>query len=352
MGAEVSMSAGDPQRLRLLVTGGAGFIGSHFVRYALRSRAGWDIITLDKLTYAGNQANLTEFGPEGVAARHRFVHGDIGDADLVTKLLGEGIDVIVNLAAESHVDRSILDPSPFLETNVVGTGVLLAAGRHEKVRRFVHVSTDEVYGPAPAGTAFTEDGRLQSTSPYAASKASADVLGLAFFRTYGVPVVIGRSTNNYGPCQYPEKFIPQVITSALENEPIPIYGDGQQIRDWIFVEDHCEALCRLVESGVPGEIYNIAGGASLTNWDLAVRLLQMLDRPTSLLRCVTDRPAHDRRYALDDQKIRATLGYHPQWTLERGLAATVAWYTQRADWWRSIKRGEYRAFHEAWYSGR
>ena len=346
------MSGDGADGLRLLVTGGAGFIGSHFVRYALRTRAGWDIVTLDTLTYAGNPANLADLESEGSATRHRFVRGDIGDADLVTGLLDGGIDVIVNLAAESHVDRSILDPAPFLQTNVVGTEVLLAAGRQQGVRRFVQVSTDEVYGPAPPGTAFPEDAHLQATSPYAASKAAADLLGLAFFRTYGVPVVIGRSTNNYGPFQYPEKFVPQVITNALEHEPIPIYGDGQQVRDWIFVEDHCEALCRLVEAGVPGEVYNIAGGASLTNWDLAARLLQMLDRPASLLRSVKDRPAHDRRYALDDQKIRTSLGYRPQWTLDRGLAATVAWYTQRSDWWRSIKRGEYRAFHEAWYTNR
>ena len=340
------------QRLRLLVTGGAGFIGSHFVRHALRTRAGWDIVTLDKLTYAGNAANLTDLEAEGLAARHRFVQGDIVDADLVTRLLGGGIDTVVNLAAESHVDRSILDSAPFLRTNVVGTEVLLVACRQVAVQRFIQVSTDEVYGPAPVGTAFTEEGHLRATSPYAASKAAADLLALAFFRTYGVPAVIGRSTNNYGPFQHPEKFIPQVITNALESEPIPIYGDGQQVRDWIFVEDHCEAVCRLVEAGVPGEIYNIAGGASLTNWDLAVRLLGMLDRPASLLRSVTDRPAHDHRYALDDQKIRTALGYRPAWTLERGLNATVAWYSQRPDWWQSIKRGEYRAFHEAWYSNR
>jgi dTDP-glucose 4,6-dehydratase len=343
VGADVSMIAA--QRLRLLVTGGAGFIGSHFVRHALRTRAGWDIVTLDKLTYAGNAANLTALEAEGLAARHRFVRGDIGDADLVTRLLGGGIDTVVNLAAESHVDRSILDSAPFLRTNVVGTEVLLAACRQVAVQRFVQVSTDEVYGPAPVGTAFTEEGHLRATSPYAASKAAADLLVLAFFRTYGVPAVIGRSTNNYGPFQHPEKFIPQVITNALESEPIPIYGDGQQVRDWIFVEDHCEALCRLVE-GVPGEIYTRRRCESTS---------PPIVRPAgcSTVRPAVERdrrPAHHHRYALDDQKIRTALGYRPAWTLERGHA--TSWYSQRPDWWQPIKRGEYRAFHEAWYSNR
>jgi dTDP-glucose 4,6-dehydratase len=230
--------------------------------------------------------------------------------------------------------------------------VLLAACRQTGVGRFVQVSTDEVYGPAPAGTAFDEEAGLHPTSPYAASKAAADLLSLSFFKTHGVPVVIGRSTNNYGPCQHPEKFIPQVVTNALSSAPIPIYGDGRQVRDWLFVEDHCEALCRLVEDGVPGEIYNIAGGESLANRDLAARLLRLLDRPESLLRFVTDRPGHDERYALDDRKIRAALGYRPAWSLERGLSVTVAWYEQRSEWWRSIKRGEYRASEEAWRSKR
>lgn len=346
------MTTETARRMRLLVTGGAGFVGSRFVVHALRSRPGWSIVTLDALTYAGNAANLSDVESAGLTARHRFVRGDIGDAALVTGLLRDGVDVVVNLAAESHVDRSILDPTPFLQTNVVGTGVLLAACRQTGVKRFVQVSTDEVYGAAPAGVAFTEEAGLHPSSPYAASKAAADHLSLAFFKTYGVPVVIGRSTNNYGPCQHPEKFIPQVITNALSNDPIPIYGDGRQVRDWLFVEDHCEALCRLVEDGVPGEIYNIAGGASLTNRDLAARLLRLLDRPESLLRFVTDRPAHDHRYALEDRKIRDTLGYRPGWSVERGLAVTVGWYAERPDWWRSIKRGEYRAFREAWYANR
>lgn len=344
--------AGASPGLHLLVTGGMGFIGSNFVRYALRSRPGWSITNLDKLTYAGNPANLAdlEVGDEG--ARYRHVRGDIADADLVSRLCGDGVDVVVNFAAESHVDRSILDAAPFLQTNVLGTGVLLDAGRRVGVRRFVHVSTDEVYGPAPDGVAFTEEAPLHPTSPYAASKAAADLLCLAFHRTHGVPVVIVRATNNYGPYQYPEKFIPLVITNALENTPVPIYGDGQQVRDWLYAEDHCEALCRLVEAGVPGEVYNVAGGASLTNQDLAVRLLQLLDRPMSLLRHVADRPAHDRRYALDDGKLRTALGYAPQETLDRGLAATVRWYVNHPHWWQPIKSGEFRAFYEAWYSRR
>ncbi len=338
--------------LRLLVTGGMGFIGSNFVRYAMRTRMHWTVLNLDKLTYAGNPANLADVEAAAGGTRYRFVHGDIADAALVAQLVEEGVDAVVNFAAESHVDRSILDASPFLHTNVVGTEVLLDAARRAGVRQFVQVSTDEVYGPTPEGTVFAEDAALRPSSPYAASKAAADLLCLAFHRTYGVPVVIGRCTNNFGPHQYPEKFIPLIITHALEDEPIPLYGDGRQVRDWLHVEDHCEALCRLVEAGVPGETYNVAGVQSLTNYDLAVRLLDLLGKPRSLVRLVADRPAHDRRYALDDGKLRTALAYAPTWSFEAALAATVEWYRTHPEWWRPLTQGEFRTFYDAWYSRR
>ncbi len=345
----MSPNAAGPSALRLLVAGGMGFIGSNFVRHALRTRRHWTILNLDRLTYAGNPANLADVGAaEG--ARYRFVRGDIADAALVAQHLHEDVDVVINFAAESHVDRSILDSSPFLHTNVVGTEVLLNAARRAGIRQFVQVSTDEVYGPAPPHGAFSEEEPLRPTSPYAASKAAADLLCLAFYRTYGVPVIIGRCTNNYGPYQYPEKFIPLIITHALQDEPIPLYGDGQQVRDWLYVEDHCEALCRLVEAGVPGEIYNVAGVQSLTNYDLIVRLLGLLGKPRSLIRPVADRPAHDRRYALDDAKLRTTLAYTPTWSFEAGLAATVEWYCAHPEWWRPLTQGEFRMFYDAWYS--
>ncbi len=710
----------DPPATRLLATGGMGFIGSHFVRYALRTRPHWTVLNLDKLTYAGNPANLADVEAAYGGTRYRFVRGDIADAGLVARLISEGIDVVLNFAAESHVDRSILDASPFLQTNVAGVGVLLEAARRMDVRRFVQVScfdeqtraftrdglkhhselvpgdevlslhhetgkiawapiqkviiqayegemievkgrrvdllvtpnhrmltegnrsgrvrvmdasalaswsmvrlprgywrgvdpglslagrpvfdvdlfyviglfigdgflgyqerkrysrsglsraeylrlgrdretgrftvvaergtreqvvmrshriffdvpeadpcrprleealrrlgetphgqrgkagehvyvtsqslsailetcgkharnkripqwameaprealealfeglvdsdgtwrrgggavfhtvstglvndvieicaklgfgstvgrrhtegqingrhivgdawwvsisktrrfylrrqmrrvsyrgnvwcavvpeaktllverngrcvfsgnTDEVYGPTPERTVFDEDAALRPSSPYAASKAAADLLCLAFHRTYGVPVIIGRCTNNYGPYQYPEKFIPLIITHALEDEPIPLYGDGQQVRDWLYVEDHCEVLCRLVEAGVPGEIYNVAGVRSPTNYDLAARLLGLLGRPLSLLRSVADRPAHDRCYALDDSKVRTGLGFIPRWSFEAGLVATVEWYREHPEWWRPLKHGEFRTFFDAWYSPR
>jgi dTDP-glucose 4,6-dehydratase len=329
-----------------------GFIGSNFIRHVLRTRPGWTVLNLDKLTYAGNPANLADVERDASGSRYRFVRGDICDAPLVGRVMQDGVDVIVNLAAESHVDRSIMDPSPFLQTNVVGTQVLLDAARGARVRRFVHASTDEVYGPTPPGAAFAEDAPLRPSSPYAASKAAADLLCQACFRTYGLPVVIGRCTNNYGPFQYPEKFIPLVITRALDGEPIPIYGDGQQVRDWLHVEDHCEAICRMVERGTPGDIYNVAAGGGRANRDLAERLLALVQRPTSLLRAVGDRPGHDRRYALDDAKIRSTLGYAPRHTLDDGLAATVGWYQTHASWWRPLKTGEFRQFYDTWYARR
>jgi dTDP-glucose 4,6-dehydratase len=329
-----------------------GFIGSNFVRYALRTRPAWTVVNLDRLTYAGNPANLSDLDQSPLGQRYRFVRGDICDAPLVARLVGEGVDAIVNFAAESHVDRSILDPGPFFQTNVVGTQVLLEAARRSRVPRFVQVSTDEVYGPAPPRIAFAEDAPLRPSSPYAASKAAADLLCQAYFRTYGVPAIIDRCTNNYGPFQYPEKFIPLVITQAIDGNAVPIYGDGRQERDWLHVEDHCEAVCRLVEAGEPGQAYNVAAGGGLANRDLAERLLALVHRPVSLLRSVEDRPGHDRRYALDDTKIRSTLGYAPRHTLDEGLAATVQWYLAHPTWWRPIKSGEFRRFYETWYTRR
>jgi dTDP-glucose 4,6-dehydratase len=328
-------SPGVSEPLRLLVTGGMGFIGSNFVRWALRTRPHWRLVNLDALTYAANPATLADV-EAAWGDRYRFVRGDIADAAVVEAEVTRGVDVVVNFAAESHVDRSILDPAPFLRTNVVGVQVLLDACRRAAVGRVVHVSTDEVYGPAPRGRAFDETAPLRPTNPYAASKAAADLLVTAYDRTYGLPALIVRCTNNYGPYQYPEKFIPLVITRAIENAPIPIYGDGQQVRDWLFVDDHCEAICRVVESGAPGEVYNVAGAGGVTNHAVAVRLLGLLGRPATLLAFVADRPGHDRRYALDDRKVRGALGVAPGVGLEEGLARTVAWYLEHQAWWRPL----------------
>lgn len=310
-------------------------MGSNFVRWTLRTRPHWCVVNLDALTYAASPDTLRQM--EATAGRsYRFVQADITDPDAVADAVAD-VDVVVNFAAESHVDRSIGDPGPFLRTNVVGVQVLLDACRRVGVSRYIQISTDEVYGPTPPGEAFDETAPLLPTNPYAASKAAADLLVGAYRRTYGVPALIVRSTNNYGPYQHPEKFIPLVITRAIDGRPVPIYGDGQQVRDWLFVEDHCEAICRVVEAGAPGETYNVAGMGALTNHELALRILARLGRPASLLRFVPDRPAHDRRYALDARKLRSTLGAHPRVGLDEGLGRTVDWYCEHEAWWRRLR---------------
>jgi len=341
----------------LLVTGGAGFIGSNFIHYASKEHPNWEITNLDKLTYAGNLENLTEIQDQ---PGYHFAKGDIADRKLVDKLVGQGFDVIVNFAAESHVDRSILDASPFIDTNIKGTQVLLEAARthwlgsntqHLGPNLFIQVSTDEVYGSIDNGR-FIEESPLAPSSPYSASKAAADLLCLAYFKTHHLPAIITRCTNNFGPYQFPEKLIPLAVTNALENKPIPVYGDGLNIRDWIFVDDHCQALDVVIRKGQPGEIYNIGGGNEKTNLELIRKLLELLDKPQSLIQFVTDRPAHDRRYALDCAKITKQLSWKPAYSFEKALSATVDWYLRNESWWRSIKSGEYAKYYEKMYSHR
>jgi dTDP-glucose 4,6-dehydratase len=354
----------DPIPKTFLVTGGAGFIGSNFVHYALKEHPDWEITNLDKLTYAGNLENLKDIQDH---SGYHFVKGDIADRKLVDKLLSQGFDVIVNFAAESHVDRSILDASPFIETNVKGTQVLLEAARthwlgsntqnlrpntqHLGPNLFIQVSTDEVYGSTDSGR-FTEESPLSPSSPYSASKTAADLLCLAYFKTHHLPAIVTRCTNNLGPYQFPEKLIPLAVTNALEDKPIPVYGDGLNIRDWIFVGDHCRALDVVIQKGQPGEIYNIGGGNEKTNLELIHKLLELLDKPQSLIQFVTDRPAHDRRYALDCAKITKQLGWKPAYSFEKALSATVDWYLKNESWWRSIKSGEYAKYYERMYSHR
>ena len=331
--------------MRLLVTGGAGFIGSNFVHHALKEHPDWEITNLDKLTYAGNLENLKDAQDR---PGYHFVKGDIADRKVVDGLLSQGFDVIVNFAAESHVDRSILDASPFIETNVKGTQILLEGAKKHGIQRFVQVSTDEVYGSIDNGYS-TEQSPLSPSSPYSASKTAADLLCLAYFKTHSLPVVVTRCTNNFGPYQFPEKLIPLAVTNVLEDKPIPVYGDGLNIRDWIFVDDHCRALDVVIHGGKPGEIYNIGGGNEKTNLELIHKLLELLDKPRSLIQFVSDRPAHDRRYALDCGKITKQLGWKPAYSFEKGLSATVDWYLKNESWWRAIKSGEYAKYYEKMY---
>ena len=331
--------------MKLFVTGGAGFIGSNFVRHIRQEHPDWEITNLDKLTYAGNLENLKDIQDK---PGYHFVKGDIADRKSVDKLLGQKFDVIVNFAAESHVDRSILDASPFIETNVKGTQVLLEGAKKHGIQRFIQVSTDEVYGSIDSGC-FNEQSTLSPNSPYSASKTAADLLCRAYFKTHNVPAIVTRCTNNLGPYQFPEKLIPLAITNALEDKPVPIYGDGLNVRDWIFVSDHCRALETVIKKGKPGEIYNIGGGNEKTNLELIHKLLELLDKPQDLIQFVTDRPAHDRRYALDCGKITAELGWKPAYSFERALSVTIDWYLKNESWWRSIKSGEYARYYEEMY---
>jgi dTDP-glucose 4,6-dehydratase len=331
--------------MKLLVTGGAGFIGSNFIRHIRQEHPDWQITNLDKLTYAGNLENLKDIQDQ---PGYDFVKGDIADRKLVDKLLSQGFDVIVNFAAESHVDRSILDASPFIETNVKGTQVLLEGGKKHGIQRFIQVSTDEVYGSTDRGR-FTEESPLAPSSPYSASKTAADLLCRAYFKTHHLSAIITRCTNNFGPYQFPEKLIPLAVTNALEDKPIPVYGDGLNIRDWIFVSDHCRALDIVIQKGQPGEIYNIGGGNEKTNLELIRKLLELLNKPQSLIQFVTDRPAHDRRYALDCTKITKELSWKPAYSFEKALSATVDWYLKSESWWRAIKSGEYSRYYKKMY---
>jgi dTDP-glucose 4,6-dehydratase len=316
---------------KYLVTGGAGFIGSNFVRFVLDSEPDSQVVNLDLLTYAGVKATVDELDAD---PRHHFVRGDIRDPVLVDDLVGDA-DVVVNFAAESHVDRSIEGPGVFLETNVVGTGVLIDAARRHDVGCYVQVSTDEVYGSIADGFA-REDAPLRPSSPYSASKASADLLVESYRVTFSYPAIVTRCTNNYGPYQFPEKMIPLFITNLAEGRHVPLYGDGRNERDWLYVEDHCRAIHLLITEGTPGETYNIGADAQVANIDLTNMLLELLGRDGTYIDYVADRPGHDRRYAVDSSKLRA-LGWAPQHSIEDRLAATVAWYQDRSDWWGPLK---------------
>ena len=335
--------------VKILVTGGAGFIGSNFIRCGLQWHSDWAVTNLDKLTYAGNLENLKALEND---PRYSFIKGDIADRESVDRLLGQGFDVIVNFAAESHVDRSILDASPFTKTNVLGTQVLLEGARQHGVKLFLQVSTDEVYGSLGAEGKFTEESPLLPNSPYAASKAAADLLCRAYHHTYGLPVVITRCSNNYGPLQFPEKFIPLTITNILEGKTIPVYGDGLNIRDWIHTEDHCRALDLIIRRGKSGQIYNIGGNNEKTNIELVKYILDVMGKPHSLITFVGDRPGHDRRYALDTSKIEEELDWKPTIPFEEGLKKTIKWYMENEPWWRRIKSGEYAEYYDRMYSRR
>jgi dTDP-glucose 4,6-dehydratase len=333
----------------LLVTGGCGFIGSNFVRLARRLRPELPIVVLDKLTYAGNLENL-----EGIVdgRQVRFERGDVSDAERVREVLALDVDRVIHFAAESHVDRSIEDATAFLATNVVGTQVLLDAARHAGVRRFVQVSTDEVYGSIPAGLSARPDSPLAPSSPYSASKAAADLLVLAARHTHGMDVVITRASNNYGPYQFPEKLVPLMISCALADRTLPVYGDGLQVRDWIHVEDHCEGLLAALERGEAGRILHFGSGREHTNLDVVRLILRRLSKPESLIAHVTDRPGHDRRYALDIDATSRELGWAPRRPLAEGLAETVDWYARHRTWWETIVSGEYRHYYERMYGRR
>jgi dTDP-glucose 4,6-dehydratase len=333
----------------VLVTGGAGFIGSNFVRHALEAHADWRITTLDKLTYAGRTETLADVMDH---PRHGFVLGDIGDAAVAAPLV-ERAEIVVHFAAETHVDRSIQGAGDFIRTDVLGTFVLLeAARRAPHLKRFVQISTDEVYGSVPTG-ASRETDELKPRNPYSASKAGADRLAYSYFATYGVPVIVTRASNNYGPFQFPEKVIPLFVTNAIDEIPLPLYGDGLNIRDWMHVEDHCRALDLLIEKGTNGEVYNVGGGNEVANVDLTHMILDLVGRPRTLIRPVQDRPGHDRRYSLDTSKARA-LGWTPRQDFAEGLGKTVEWYRANEWWWRPIKEEdpEFKAFHDAQYGRR
>lgn len=336
--------------MKIVVTGGAGFIGSAFVRLALRENWAEHVVNLDKLTYAGNLDNLREIGND---SRYRFVQGDICDGDAVADLFGaESPDAVIHFAAESHVDRSIHSPAPVIQTNFNGTFTLLEAARRSKLPRFVHVSTDEVYGSIEPPHDADENYPLRASSPYSASKAGSDLLALSYFATYKLNISVTRASNNYGPYQFPEKLIPLMISNALEDKPLPVYGDGQQIRDWLYVEDHCRAIHAVLEKGRPGEIYNIGGNCSLPNLEVVERILKATNKPKSLIARVADRPGHDRRYALTNEKLTRETGWEPAMTFDHGLTATIDWYRANAAWIQRVKSGEYRHFYELNYADR
>lgn len=339
--------------MKLIITGGAGFIGSNFIYYELKQHPEDEFICLDKLTYAGNLSSLKGAMQQ---PNFKFVNGDIADRDFVYSLFeAEKPDVVVNFAAESHVDRSILEPELFLKTNVIGTGVLMDACRKYGIKRYHQVSTDEVYGDLPLDRPdlfFTETTPLHTSSPYSASKASADLLVLAYHRTYGLPVTISRCSNNYGPYHFPEKLIPLMIINALHDKALPVYGDGANVRDWLYVEDHCSAIDLIICHGREGEVYNVGGHNEKSNLDVVKIILKALGKSEDLITFVKDRPGHDRRYAIDPMKIHNELGWLPQTKFEDGIAKTIAWYLANKEWWQEIISGEYQKYYEKMYKNR
>jgi len=332
--------------MKLVVTGGAGFIGSNFIRHVLREYPDDRVVNLDKLTYAGNPANLAEVERD---PRYAFVQGDICDAALVRDVL-RGADAVVNFAAESHVDRSLVEPDAFLRTDVFGVFTLLEAVRELRIPRLLHISTDEVYGSVAEGSS-TEDEPLRPSNPYSASKAGGDLIALSYWRTHRIPVVITRSSNNFGPHQYPEKVVPLFITNALDDEPLPLYGDGRNVRDWLYVLDNCAAIDLVLRRGRDGEVYNVGGGHEVENVVLTREILRLTGKPDTLIRRVTDRPGHDRRYSVDSSKI-GRLGWAPRHPFASALEATVRWYREHESWWRPLKSGGFRAWYERQYANR
>jgi dTDP-glucose 4,6-dehydratase len=341
--------------MKLLVTGGAGFIGSNFIRHILETYADYRIVNLDALTYAGNLDNLqdiAEMEGGGPQARYQFIKGDIGDAALVNRIAASGIDAIVNFAAESHVDRSIDNAGVFISTNVLGTQVLLDAALRYTVGRFIQISTDEVYGSLGSEGKFVETTPLAPNSPYSASKAGADLLVRSYFETFKLPALITRCSNNYGPYQFPEKLIPLFITNALGDQLLPLYGDGLNVRDWIHVADHCAAIDRVLHHGRPGEIYNIGGNCEKTNREITHTILNELGKPETLIKHVKDRPGHDRRYAIDCTKLCQELGWSQKYDFQSGTKETIRWYLNNRQWWSRVKSGEYLDFYRHWYGER
>lgn len=340
-------------KMKVIVTGGAGFIGSNFVYHMLSKHPDYKIICLDALTYAGNLHTLENAMKN---PNFRFVKGDISDRECVYKLFEEEKpDIVVNFAAESHVDRSIENPGIFLNTNIIGTQVMMDACRKYGIKRYHQVSTDEVYGDLPLDRPelmFTEDTPIHTSSPYSASKASADLLVMAYHRTFGLPVTISRCSNNYGPYHFPEKLIPLIITRALDDKSLPVYGTGANVRDWLYVGDHCSAIDLVIHKGREGEIYNIGGHNERTNLEVVKAVLHELNKPESLITYVTDRPGHDRRYAINPEKIERELGWNPTYNFEQGIKVTVKWYLENKEWWEKIISGEYQNYYKAMYSNR
>ncbi|ARC30644.1 dTDP-glucose 4,6-dehydratase [Bacillus toyonensis] len=336
--------------MKVLVTGGAGFIGSNFVRYMVKKYPEYNIVNLDALTYAGNLENLKDIEE---LSNYKFIKGDIADRQFINQLFKEeNFDYVLNFAAESHVDRSITNPDIFIQTNIQGTQVLLDAAKNAEVKKYLQVSTDEVYGTLGETGYFTEETPLASNSPYSSSKAGADLLVRAYHETFGLPVNITRCSNNYGPFHFPEKLIPLMIINALNDKQLPVYGDGLNVRDWLHVEDHCQAIDLVLHKGKNGEVYNVGGNNERTNIEIVKTILKALDKPESLIKYVTDRPGHDRRYAIDATKLREELGWSPKYNFDTGIEQTIKWYLENQDWWKNIISGEYQEYFKNQYANR